>query len=284
MEVVVTRAQMRAARAGHEAIGFVPTMGFLHEGHLSLVRRAKADHGAVAVSIFVNPTQFGPEEDLAAYPRDLDRDLALLQEAGADIVWVPTVEDVYPSGHCTVVDVGGLTDSLEGERRPGHFRGVTTVVSILLAVTGPSAVYLGQKDAQQALVLRRLVTDLGFGAEVVIAPTVREPDGLALSSRNTYLSPEERSAATCLSRALRAVADAWAAGEGDAARLRRIGQDVLRAEPLAAPVYFSVADPDTLVEVRDGDTVGTDRGALVSTAVRVGAPTLIDNLVLAPRS
>lgn len=284
LRVVVTRDEMRAARAEYGDLGLVPTMGYLHEGHLSLIRRAKAECGAVAVSIFVNPTQFGPTEDLAAYPRDLDRDLALLRDAGVDVVWTPTVADVYPPGFATYVDVEGVSAPLEGARRPGHFRGVATVVSILLAVTTPTRAYFGQKDAQQAAVLRRMAADLGFGAQVVVAPTVREPDGLALSSRNTYLTPEERTAALCLSRALKSVEAAWAAGQRDAARLRAIGTEVIVAEPLAHPAYFSVADPDTLAEIPDGAAVDPERGALVSTAVRVGAPTLIDNTVLAPAS
>lgn len=282
MQVITSRAEMRAARGEYDEIGFVPTMGYLHEGHLSLVRRAKSDNGAVAVSIFVNPAQFGPTEDLAAYPRDLDRDLALLAGAGVDLVWTPGVADVYPPGFSTYVDVEGVSAPLEGARRPGHFRGVATVVSILLAVTTPTRAYFGAKDAQQAAVLRRMAADLAFGAEIIVVPTVREPDGLALSSRNVYLAAEERAAALCLSRALRAVEVAWGAGERDAARLRAIGSAIIAAEPRAHPVYFSVADPDTLVEVADGAEVDPVRGALVSTAVQVGAPTLIDNVMLPP--
>lgn len=284
MRVVTTRAEMRAARAEYGVLGLVPTMGYLHEGHLSLVRRAKAENDAVAVTIFVNPTQFGPTEDLAAYPRDLERDLALLREAGVDLVWTPTVGEVYPARFSTYIDVEGVSEPLEGARRPGHFRGVATVVAILLAVSTPTRAYFGQKDAQQVAVLRRMAADLGFGAEMVIAPTVREPDGLALSSRNVYLSTSERAAARCLSQALRAVEAAWAAGEYDAARLRGIGSSVVAAEPLADPAYFSVADPDTLAEIPDGVEVDPTRGALVSTAVKVGAPTLIDNVVLPPRA
>ena len=284
MRVVTTRAEMRAARAEYGVLGLVPTMGYLHEGHLSLVRRAKAENDAVAVTIFVNPTQFGPTEDLAAYPRDLERDLALLREAGVDLVWTPTVGEGYPARFSTYIDVEGVSEPLEGARRPGHFRGVATVVAILLAVSTPTRAYFGQKDAQQVAVLRRMAADLGFGAEMVIAPTVREPDGLALSSRNVYLSTSERAAARCLSQALRAVEAAWAAGEYDAARLRGIGSSVIAAEPLADPAYFSVADPDTLAEIPDGVEVDPTRGALVSTAVKVGAPTLIDNVVLPPRA
>ncbi|MBW3084293.1 Pantothenate synthetase [Austwickia sp. TVS 96-490-7B] len=282
MHIVTTRDQMRTARAHHGTIGFVPTMGYLHEGHLSLVRRAKEECGAVAVSIFVNPTQFGPTEDLTAYPRDLDRDLQLLRDAGADIVWTPHTHDIYPTGATTYVDVTTLTDTLEGARRPGHFRGVATVVTILLAVTTPTRIYLGQKDAQQAVVLRRMITDLGFGTDIVIAPTVREADGLALSSRNTYLDEDQRHAALCLSRALNAVTAAWLTGERNAAALRACGVSIITAEPLADLAYFSVADPDTLVEIPDGSALDPARGALVSTAVTIGVPTLIDNVILPP--
>ncbi|GAB77180.1 pantothenate synthetase [Austwickia chelonae] len=284
MQIVTTRDQMRSARAAYTALGFVPTMGYLHEGHLSLVRRAKAECGSVAVSIFVNPTQFGPEEDLDAYPRDLARDLDLLAQAGADVVWTPQVQDIYPRGSVTAVEVGELSVPLEGVRRPGHFRGVATVVAILLAVTTPDRLYVGQKDAQQAAVLRRMVDDLGFATEVVVAPTVREDDGLALSSRNAYLTGGERHAARCLSRALSRVDEAWRAGERSAERLRELGRSVVLAEPLAELSYFSVADRETLVEIADGVMVDPGHGALVSTAVRIGAPTLLDNIVLTPYS
>ncbi|PIE28095.1 MAG: pantoate--beta-alanine ligase, partial [Micrococcales bacterium] len=243
MRVVTPRAELASARADFGAIALVPTMGFLHEGHLSLVRLAKADHGAVAVSIFVNPTQFGPTEDLASYPRDLDRDLELLAEAGADLVWTPGVSDIYPPEFSTYVDVEGVTDVLEGARRPGHFRGVATVVSILFHAVRPTAAYFGQKDAQQCVVLRKMVTDLAMGIDLIVAPTVREPDGLAMSSRNNYLDAEHRAAATVLIRALRAAEQAWAAGEADADALRKRMTDILDAEPLAAVDYVSVADP-----------------------------------------
>ncbi|PID53397.1 MAG: pantoate--beta-alanine ligase [Micrococcales bacterium] len=280
MRVVTPRAELASARADFGAIALVPTMGFLHEGHLSLVRLAKADHGAVAVSIFVNPTQFGPTEDLASYPRDLDRDLELLAEAGADLVWTPGVSDIYPPEFSTYVDVEGVTDVLEGARRPGHFRGVATVVSILFHAVRPTAAYFGQKDAQQCVVLRKMVTDLAMGIDLIVAPTVREPDGLAMSSRNNYLDAEHRAAATVLIRALRAAEQAWAAGEADADALRKRMTDILDAEPLAAVDYVSVADPDTLAELTEVDT---GRGALTSLAVRVGKPRLIDNLILPPR-
>lgn len=279
MKVVTTRAELAAARAEFGDLALVPTMGFLHEGHLSLVRAAKADRGAVAVSIFVNPTQFGPTEDLTSYPRDLERDLALLREAGADLVWTPEVADVYPPGFSTYVDVEGVTDVLEGAHRPGHFRGVATVVSILFNAVRPTAAYFGQKDAQQCVVLRKMVADLAMGIELVIAPTVREADGLAMSSRNAYLDEVHRGAATVLIRALRAAQAAWAGGETDAEALRSRMRAVLVAEPLADVNYVSVADPDTLAELT---TVDPARGALASLAVRVGTPRLIDNLILAP--
>ncbi|MDO5499812.1 MAG: pantoate--beta-alanine ligase [Propionibacteriaceae bacterium] len=280
MKVVTTRAELASARAGFDALALVPTMGFLHEGHLSLVRRAKADHGSVAVSIFVNPTQFGPNEDLASYPRDLDRDLALLAEVGADLVWTPGVEDIYPPGFSTYVDVEGVTDVLEGAERPDHFRGVATVVSILFHAVRPTAAYFGQKDAQQSVVLRKMVRDQAMAIDLVICPTVREADGLAMSSRNAYLDDAHRAAARVLIRSLREAEAAWRDGETDADALRDRMRAVLAAEPLAQVGYVSVADPDTLAEL---DTVEADRGALASLAVRVGKPRLIDNLVLPPR-
>ena len=204
-KLVTTLAELRTARrALPEPVGLVPTMGFLHRGHVSLVQRARAECASVAVSIFVNPTQFGPSEDLAKYPRDLPRDLELLEAAGTDLVWTPTPEVMYPVGFQTWVTVDGLTRPLEGEVRPGHFRGVTTVVAKLFNAIEPEKAYFGQKDAQQAAVIRRMASDLNFPIEIIICPTVREPDGLAMSSRNVYLSPEERQAATVLFRSLSA--------------------------------------------------------------------------------
>ncbi len=282
MKVVVTREELRAARAEMGLLGLVPTMGYLHDGHLSLVRRAKAECDRAAASIFVNPTQFGPGEDLASYPRDLDRDLDLLERVGCHLVWTPRVEDVYPPGFATSVDVGagagGLTEVLEGAHRPGHFRGVATVVTILLNAVRPDRAYFGQKDAQQALVIRRLAADLALPGEIVIAPTVREPDGLAMSSRNAYLEPDQRTAATALVRALRAAEAAWSSGVRDARELRLAMDRVLRAEPLAQVEYASVADASTLVEIL-GD-VDPARGALASLAVRIGRTRLIDNTLL----
>lgn len=284
MRVVTSREELRTARAelvagGAASLGFVPTMGYLHEGHLSLVRAAQQENEAVAVSIFVNPTQFGEGEDLDAYPRDLDRDLALLSEAGVDLVWTPGVADVYPPGFDTYVVPGGVADVLEGARRPGHFRGVATVLTVLFRLLGPHRAYFGQKDAQQVAVVRQVVRDLALEVDVVACSIVREPDGLAMSSRNAYLTPEDRAAATVLSRALRAAGDAWRAGECDAAQLRTLMRSVLDAEPRAEAEYVSVAHPATLAEL---DTVDPAVGALASMAVRVGRPRLIDNLVLLP--
>lgn len=276
MNVVQTLADLRAERARlSDPLGLVPTMGFLHEGHISLVRRAKAECKSVAASIFVNPTQFGPAEDLQGYPRDLPRDLELLRREGVNLVWVPEASEVYPSGFQTWVTVDEITRRLEGARRPGHFRGVATIVTKLFNAVGPARAYFGQKDAQQAVVVRRLAADLNFPIEIVVCPTVREADGLAMSSRNTYLSTEERRAATVLYRALTTAENAFDMGEHDGARLRKIMTDVLAAEPLAKPAYISVADPETLVEVD-----GPAERALLSMAVRIGKPTLIDNVIV----
>lgn len=276
INVVTTLEELRSARhALTGTLGLVPTMGFLHEGHLSLVQRARDECDSVAVSIFVNPTQFGPSEDLASYPRDLDHDLKLLESAGADLVWTPTPEVMYPSGFQSWVEVQELTQPLEGARRPGHFRGVTTVVAKLFNAVGPDKAYFGQKDAQQAAVIRQMVRDLNFPLEVVVCPIVREPDGLALSSRNTYLNPEERKAATALFRSLNAAKSAYEAGERDGGKLRQAMQDTLAAEPLARPQYVSCADYDTLQEL---DQI-TGK-ILLSMAVFVGKTRLIDNFVL----
>jgi len=275
VKVVTTRAEVREERAALGRLGFVPTMGYLHDGHLSLVREARARSEHVAASIFVNPTQFGPGEDLASYPRDPERDLALLEEAGVDLVWLPQPGDVYPSGFATSVEVGDVADVLEGASRPGHFRGVATVVAILLGVVRPDLLLVGQKDLQQSVVLRRLAADLSLVDEVVVCPTGREPDGLALSSRNAYLDEEDRRAATVLSRALRAGRAAYDAGERDAETLRRVIRDVVAAEPRAEIDYVSLADPETLVELQGP----VDRAA-ASMAVRVGRPRLLDSTLL----
>lgn len=277
MDVVTTIAACRAARRRHTRLGFVPTMGYLHEGHLSLVRRAKAECGAAAVSIFVNPTQFGPNEDFARYPRDPERDLALLRGTGADWVFLPEVETMYPPGATTAVDIGGVTAMLEGAVRPGHFRGVATVVAKLFNIVQPSRAYFGQKDAQQCVVIRRMVRDLDMPLDVVVCPTVREPDGLAMSSRNAYLKPAERQVAIVLYRALCAAEARYASGERGGDTLRETVRAVLAAAPHDGIDYVSVADPDTLTEL---DRVGPI-GALLSLAVRFGGTRLIDNIALA---
>jgi len=276
MMIVSTLDELHSARLLLDGtLGLVPTMGYLHEGHLSLVSRAKTECTYVAVSIFVNPTQFGPNEDLSKYPRDLERDLHLLEDAGVDLVWTPAPEDMYPTGFQTWVEVGQMTLPLEGAQRPGHFRGVTTVVSKLFNAVGPAKAYFGQKDAQQAAVIRQMTRDLNFPVEIVVCPIVREPDGLALSSRNVYLSPEERKAATGLYRALSSAKAAYDRGERNAGKLRQVMQDILASEPLASTQYVSCADYDTLQEL-DEVTGKT----LLSMAVFMGKTRLIDNLVL----
>jgi pantoate--beta-alanine ligase len=275
MQVLETVDAFRAARRTFGELGLVPTMGYLHAGHIALVEHARAENSAVAATIFVNPTQFGPKEDLARYPRDLPRDLQMLERAGTDLVFVPSVAEMYPEGFNTSVEVEGITCVLEGAVRPGHFKGVATVVCKLLNVADAERAYFGQKDAQQTVVVRRMVRDLNMRTHIVVVPTVREQDGLALSSRNTYLSPTERAAAPVLYRALQAVKVAWDSGERNGDRLRQIVHDVLATEPLAQPDYVSVADPETLEEL----SVAGDR-ALVSLAVRFGRTRLIDNMML----
>ncbi|MFC2077617.1 pantoate--beta-alanine ligase [Candidatus Bipolaricaulota bacterium] len=260
-----------------EPVGFVPTMGYLHEGHLSLVKEAVTRSASIVASIFVNPSQFAPSEDLAAYPRDLDRDLSLLEDEGADLVLVPDAAEMYPQGYDTWIDAEKFTQRLEGASRPTHFRGVATIVAKLFNIVRPQFAVFGQKDAQQALVIRRLIEDLGFDIELVISPTVREPDGLAMSSRNAYLTPEEREAATALCRSLRHVENLFAGGERNAENLRHAMMEILEAEALLQPIYVSIADVDTLEEL---ETV--DRKALVSLAAHVGKARLIDNVVLPP--
>jgi pantoate--beta-alanine ligase len=250
-------------------------MGALHAGHLSLVRRAKAECDHVGVSIFVNPTQFSPSEDLSRYPRDLDRDLKLLEPLGVDVVWTPTPEVVYPPGFQTWVNVENVTTPLEGKQRPGHFRGVATVVAKLFNAFTPDKVYFGQKDAQQIVVIKRMVQDLNFPLEVVVCPTLREPDGLAMSSRNVYLSPEERRAATVLYRALSAAKKEFDTGQRDAELLRSILSSTIAAEPLAREEYVSAADPETLAELEQ-----ITSGVLLSLAIKIGKTRLIDNFLL----
>ena len=265
-----------ALRAPAAPVGLVPTMGYLHEGHLSLVQAAKAQCPTVVVSIFVNPTQFGPNEDFEDYPRDEDRDLDLLGDAGADIAFIPSVEEVYPPGDSTRVRVGGLTEVLEGERRPGHFEGVATVVSRLYLMVAPDRAYFGEKDAQQLAVLKRMTADMRFPIEVVGCPTVREPDGLALSSRNIYLTPEERRQAPALHAGLQAAVAAFEDGVRDASALRARVRDHIAAQPSAEIDYISLADTETLAELE-----GLIKPpALLSLAVRFGAARLIDNVTL----
>jgi pantoate--beta-alanine ligase len=253
-------------RAG-QSVGLVPTMGALHEGHLSLVRRARGQCDRVTVSIFVNPLQFGPAEDFAAYPRDSDRDVELLAKEGVDAAYLPSVDDMYPPGATTRVRVNGLDDRLEGAHRPGHFEGVATVVTKLLNAAKPHLAYFGQKDAQQVALITRLARDLDMGVQIVVVPTVRDADGVALSSRNVYLSEDERRAARCLFGALRAANEAFGEGERDAVRLRQRMVAVLAAEPLVRPDYAEVVDPTTF------DSPGT----LAVLAARVGRTRLIDN-------
>lgn len=276
MKVITRLAELRVVRQDLPGpFGLVPTMGFLHEGHLSLVRRARAECASVGVSIFVNPIQFGPREDLATYPRDLERDLSLLRPEGVDVVWAPPVEEVYPEGFQTYVTVEEVSRPLEGARRPGHFRGVATVVAKLFNIFQPQRAYFGQKDAQQVVVIRRMTRDLNFPVDIAVCPTVREPDGLAMSSRNTYLDAEERKAATVIYRSLLAAQRAFAEGEQRAEVLREIMVHVLAEEPRARPEYVSVADPETLVELS-----GFVDRALLSLAVRLGKTVLIDNVIV----
>ena len=276
MKLVHGLRELRLSREGLPGpLGFVPTMGYLHEGHLSLVRRAKTECASVGVSIFVNPAQFGPNEDLAAYPVDLPRDQALLEQAAVDLLWIPTADQMYPAGFQTWVSVDELTRPLEGEHRPGHFRGVATVVAKLFNAMQPDRAYFGQKDAQQLAVVRRMVKDLDFPLEVVACPTMREPDGLAMSSRNSRLNSEERRASTVLYRALSAAQRAYAGGERQAEALRRIMTEVLQSEPLARTQYVSVADPESLAELR-----GEVGRALLSMAVFLGKTRLIENVTV----
>ena len=263
-------------REGNRTIGFVPTMGALHAGHLSLVQAARARCDVVVASVFVNPAQFGPQEDFAAYPRDLTHDSALLDEFTVDYVFAPTVEDMYPKGFSTYVTVEGLSEGLEGAARPGHFRGVTTVVALLLNIVRPDFAFFGQKDAQQAIVIRQMVRDLAFDSEIVVLPTARAESGLALSSRNDYLDDEQRSAATVLYRSLSRAAAEYDNGERKAERLIEAVKSTIGGEPLARIDYVSINDAETLAQL---DELG-DRPALISMAAFIGKTRLIDNVVL----
>lgn len=276
MQVVESVAALRQARrALMGSVGFVPTMGYLHEGHLSLVRAARAENDHTVVSIFINPAQFGPQEDYATYPRDPQRDLALLEQEGVALVFLPALAEIYPPGFSTFVHVEKIAEPLEGVFRPGHFRGVATVVAKLFNLVQPQRAYLGQKDAQQAAVIRKLVADLNLDLELRVLPTVREPDGLALSSRNVYLSPQERQAALVLYRSLQQAEALWREGERRAEALRQAMRALIAAEPLARPDYVSVAHPDTMEELEE-----ISGPALVSLAVHIGRTRLIDNILL----
>jgi len=269
------RAASRAVRRAGKRLGFVPTMGALHEGHLSLVRAARASCDGVAASIFVNPTQFGPNEDLAHYPRSFERDRELLEREGVELLFAPSVEEMYPAGAVTWVTVEGLSDKLDGRSRPGHFRGVTTVVAKFFHVVEPDAAFFGQKDAAQAAIIRRMVRDLNLPVEIVVCPIVREPDGLAMSSRNAYLNPEQRKRALVLHRSLMRVQRLADAGERLAAKLMAAGREEFAAESFVRLDYFEIVDPDTLDRVED-----ISGGALAAAAAFVGNTRLIDNILL----
>jgi pantoate--beta-alanine ligase len=283
VEPITTIAVMREACSHarkHGTLALVPTMGALHEGHLSLVRTAKRLSDSVAVTIFVNPTQFGPHEDLARYPRTLDNDLALLEREGISLVFAPTVEEMYPSRRATTfVEVAEIGDRLDGKYRPGHFRGVATVVAKLFNIVTPNVALFGQKDAAQVAVLKAMVRDLNFPLKLVVCPTVREPDGLAMSSRNRYLSVSERQRALALYRALTAAEEAAHKGTPQPADLRRMMLDELRRTPGVEPEYVEIVDPDTLQPIDD-----LTHGALLAIAARLGHTRLIDNLLLPPTS
>jgi len=275
MRSIKTLDELRSTRLSFSGtVGLVPTMGFLHEGHLSLIRRAREECDHVAVSVFVNPTQFGKNEDLSKYPRDIDRDLKLIEPL-TDLVWMPTAEIMYPQGYQTWVEVEAITSPLEGAMRPGHFKGVTTVVAKLFNGVQPHKAYFGQKDAQQVAVIRQMVRDLNMPVEVVVCPIMREADGLAMSSRNVYLDPEQRKAATVLSRSLSAAKELFESGERDAEKVREKMKEVLGGEHLADVQYVSCADYDTLEELDE-----IKGKALLSMAVFIGKTRLIDNFVL----
>lgn len=278
MKICKSIDEMRAARAGvgSKVVGLVPTMGALHEGHLSLVRAAKAQCDLVVVSIFVNPLQFGPTEDLAKYPRDFDRDRDLLQKEGVDLIFAPSVEEMYPAAAVTYVTVEGLSGKLCGGSRPGHFRGVTTVVSKLFHIVAPDRAFFGQKDAAQSTIIRRMVRDLNMPVEIVVSPIVREPDGLAMSSRNAYLDTEDRKSALVLHGSLVAVAESFKHGERDVQALIKAGKQTFAQQTSAQLDYFEIVDPETLDPVSD-----LSRGALVAVAAFVGKVRLIDNIALA---
>ena len=281
MEIINRRQRMssvvrKVRRDQDRTVGVVPTMGALHDGHLSLVREARRMCDVVVVSIFVNPAQFSPAEDFASYPRDLTNDTARLTDYNVDYIYAPPPEEIYPKGFSTFVTVEGLSDQLEGASRPGHFRGVATVVTILLNTVRPDFAFFGQKDAQQVLIVKRLVRDLSFPTEIVVLPIVREASGLAMSSRNAYLNQEEHKAAQCLYEALSRAKDAYAAGERNASRLAETVRTTIEREPLARVDYINVSDADTLEKLDKLD----DRAVLIAVAAKIGKTRLIDNVVL----
>jgi pantoate--beta-alanine ligase len=276
MQIARTIAEMKALRMKSlGSVGFVPTMGYLHDGHLSLVKQARVENSVVVASIFVNPTQFDPTEDFKTYPRDTERDLALLRKERVDIVFMPTAEEMYPKEFNSWIEVEKITDRLEGSCRPGHFRGVATVVAKLFNIVEPTRAYFGQKDAQQALVIKKMVTDLNMNLEIIVAPTVRESDGLAMSSRNVYLNPQERQAAIVLFKALTLAQNLRGKGERKAETIRQEMTSLISKEPLAKIDYVSIADNESLEELTE-----INKPALASLAVRFGKTRLIDNTLL----
>ena len=279
MRTIASAAEITAiskeARRSDKRVGLVPTMGALHEGHLSLVRAARSQSDLVVVSIFVNPTQFGPKEDFSKYPRTLEKDLALLEAEKVDFVFSPSVQEMYPPGSSTWVTVEGLSEKLDGRSRPGHFRGVTTVVAKLFNIVQPDLAVFGQKDAAQAAIIRRMVQDLDFDVRVLVCPIVREKDGLAMSSRNVYLNPEQRRQATVLYRSLMRVQTLADQGESSAAKLAEAGKQVMAEEPQVRLDFFEIVNWETLDTVSD-----ISKGALVAVAAYVGETRLIDNVVL----
>lgn len=277
MKTVESISEMKKVRHTMKGIvGFIPTMGYLHEGHLELVKKAKSENSNVIVSIFVNPTQFGPSEDFFSYPRDIPRDMAMLKTVGTDIVFMPTAAEMYPSLFSSWVDIEKVTDVLEGASRPGHFRGVATVCNKLFNIVEPSRAYFGQKDVQQCVVIKRMVSDLNMNLEVVICPTVRESDGLAMSSRNTYLKPDERKAAVVLHQSLSLAREMYLNGEHDAQKVRSAMIEFIHREPLAERIdYISIADIKTLEELDE-----IKPPTVISLAVKIGKPRLLDNIIL----
>ena len=276
MQIIETVAEMQKVRHSLEgSVGFVPTMGYLHEGHLALVRSSREANTHTIVSIFVNPVQFGPNEDFERYPRDYPRDFAMLEKEKTDFVYLPVPAQMYPEGYNTWVDVYKVTDRLEGAIRPGHFRGVATVVNKLFNIVQPTCAYFGQKDAQQCIVIKKMVTDLNMNLEMIVVPTVREVDGLAMSSRNVYLSPDERRQAPALFQSLTLAKNMWSAGEHDSAKIRTAMLNLIKRAPLGKIEYISIADVLTLRELETAQAP-----AVISIAVKFGKTRLIDNILL----